>query len=198
MSSTNTIVAYRDDGPLARAVAAIVHRRVPPLSFAALGAAAPFVALSGRAGLAAAGAGWCAVVAALGGSSRHSGRLDWLVPPILRAAEYVFLAAVGITAGVPGPVVFGLICALAYHHYDTVYRLRQRVAQPRWVSRAGLGWEGRMIVASLAALAGVATPVYLFLAVVLGAAFVAESVLSWMRARHREVADDTEAERPEE
>lgn len=198
MSLTNTIVSYRDDGPLAEVVGTITRGRASPLGFAALGAVFPFVALSGRTGLAALGAGWCALVAALGSHSRHGGRFDWLVPPILRAAEYVFLAAVGFAAGVPGPVIFGLVCAVAYHHYDTVYRLRQRVYQPRWVSRVGLGWEGRMIVVALAALVGAATLVYLALAIALGVLFVAESVLSWLRAQHGGAPEDTEGERPEE
>lgn len=198
MSSINTIVSYRDDGPLAEAVGTLTRGRVSPLVLAVLGAVFPFAALTGRIGLATVGAVWCALVAALGSHSPHGGRLDWLVPPILRASEYVFLAAVGIAGGAPGPLIFGLICAVAYHHYDTVYRLRQGVDQPRWVARAGLGWEGRMILAALAALAGVVTPVYLALAIALGTVFVAESVQSWLRAQHGVAPEDTEGERPEE
>lgn len=195
-TTTTDIVSYRDDGPLAETVGAATRGRLSPLAFAALGALAPFVALSGRIGLAVLGAGWCALVAALGSHSAHDGRVDWLVPPVLRAAEYVFVAAVGLAAGVPGPLIFGLICAVAYHHYDVVYRLRQRVDHPRWVSRAGLGWEGRMIVVALAAFVGVATPVYLVLTVALGALFVAESVLTWVRAQHREAPEETKGEKP--
>ena len=43
------------------------------------------------------------------------------------------------------PAAFALICALAFRHYDLVYRLRHRgVTPPRWVDLAGLGWDGRL------------------------------------------------------
>ncbi|MQA87160.1 MAG: hypothetical protein GEV03_21665 [Streptosporangiales bacterium] len=198
----STIACYRDDGLLALAVGTITSRnplgRLSPLPFALLGAAAPFVAISGRADLSAAGALWCALVAAVGSHSGHTGRLDWLVPAILRATEYVFLVAVGLAGGVPGPLIFGLICAVAYHHYDTVYRLRQGIDQPPWVSRAGLGWEGRMLIAGLAALVGMQTPGFAAMTAVLGTLFVVESVVSWMRAQRGGAPEDIEGERPEE
>ena len=41
---------------------------------------------------------------------------------------------------------FALLCALAFRHYDLVYRLRHRgVAPPRWLDRAGGGWDGRLL-----------------------------------------------------
>lgn len=195
---TNMIIPYRDDGPLAMAVGAATRGRIPPLLAAVAGAILPYAALTGRMNLAAIGAGWCALVAGLGSHSSHTGRMDWLVPPVLRATEYVFLGAVGFATGVPGPLVFALLCAVAYHHYDTVYRLRQRVEQPPWVTRAGLGWEGRMLIAVVAAVVGVATWVYGFLTAALGALFVAESVVSWVRAQNRSTLEDMEAEGPEE
>ena len=60
------------------------------------------------------------------------GALDWLVPPFFRAAEYLVLLALAARSGVPGvlPAAFGLVAAVAYHHYDTVYRIRGGTGAP--------------------------------------------------------------------
>ena len=52
------------------------------------------------------------------------------------------------------PAAFGLVAAVAYHHYDTVYRIRGDAgAPPRWLVRAIGGHEGRtLVVVVLAAL----------------------------------------------
>jgi uncharacterized protein DUF5941 len=77
--------------------------------------------------------------------------------------------------------VYALIGALAYHHYDTVYRTRQRLWPARWVFAAGLGWDGRMLVAAVAALAGVLPVVFAVLCVYLALLFGVESVYTWTR-----------------
>jgi hypothetical protein len=76
----------------------------------------------------------------------HDGRFDWLVPPVLRATEYLYLLAVGAGSGVPGPLVFVLLTAVALHHRDTVHRARCGVRPPAGATRALLGWDGRMLV----------------------------------------------------
>ena len=64
------------------------------------------------------------------------------------------------------PLCFALLAVLAFHHYDTVYRLRhQRLAPPAWLRAAGGGWEGRVLVACVLALAGVLGPGLLVAAV---------------------------------
>jgi hypothetical protein len=52
------------------------------------------------------------------------------------------------------PAAFGLVAAVAYHHYDTVYRIRGNAgAPPHWLVRAIGGHEGRtLLVTVLAAL----------------------------------------------
>lgn len=84
------------------------------------------------------------------------GALDWLVPPVLRAAEYVTVLVLAARADAPGalPAAFGLVAAVAYHHYDTVYRIRGGTgAPPAWLVRTLGGQEGRtLLVAVLAAL----------------------------------------------
>ena len=44
------------------------------------------------------------------------------------------------------PAAFGLVAAVAYHHYDTVYRIRGGTgAPPHWLVRAIGGHEGRTL-----------------------------------------------------
>ncbi|MET7982971.1 MULTISPECIES: DUF5941 domain-containing protein [unclassified Streptomyces] len=84
------------------------------------------------------------------------GALDWLVPPFFRAAEYLTVLALAVNAGMNGvlPAAFCLVAAVAYHHYDTVYRIRGNAgASPHWLVRAIGGHEGRtLLVTVLAAL----------------------------------------------
>ncbi|MEU8789451.1 DUF5941 domain-containing protein [Streptomyces sp. NPDC048643] len=84
------------------------------------------------------------------------GALDWLVPPFYRAAEYLTVLVLAVNADVNGalPAAFGLVAAVAYHHYDTVYRIRGNAgAPPHWLVRATGGHEGRtLLVTVLAAL----------------------------------------------
>lgn len=83
------------------------------------------------------------------------GALDWLIPPLFRAAEYVTVLVLAAKADVPGalPAAFGLIAAVAYHHYDTVYRIRGGTgAPPHWLVRTIGGHEGRvLLITALAA-----------------------------------------------
>ncbi|WP_189786479.1 DUF5941 domain-containing protein [Streptomyces capitiformicae] len=84
------------------------------------------------------------------------GALDWLIPPLFRAAEYGTVLVLAAKADVNGalPAAFGLVAAVAYHHYDTVYRIRGDAgAPPHWLVRAIGGHEGRtLLVTVLAAL----------------------------------------------
>jgi hypothetical protein len=99
----------------------------------------------------------------------------------MRAIEYGYLAVLGFTNGVSEPLIYVLIAVLAYHHYDTVYRTRQKLWPQEWVSRAGFGWEGRMLIVAAAGFVGALPFVYAALAAYLGVLFVVESVLTWTR-----------------
>jgi uncharacterized protein DUF5941 len=133
----------------------------------------------------------------------RSRRLAWLGPPIVRAIEYGYLAVLGFAQDVPAPLIYVLLAVLAYHHYDTVYRTRQKLWPQRWVFLAGLGWEGRLLVVTAAALLGVLPFVYAVLAAYLGVMFGVESVTTWVRAGREEGAmvdleKDAEEDEPEE
>ena len=147
---TDRNVPRRDDGPLARALGRLLGARIA-LSPAALVALGLTGLLAGIA-VTGAGAGWPVVAAAVawlvlcaGMSSERPlhGRLDWSVPPLLRAGEYAGLLWIGAVAGAV-PAAFALLCAITYHHYDVVYRWRQLGTLPsRRLGDAAGGWDGR-------------------------------------------------------
>jgi Family of unknown function (DUF5941) len=109
--------------------------------------------------------------------------LAWLMPPLVRTLEYGLLITLTAFSDADAmPFCFALLCVLAFHHYDVVYRLRhQRLAPPPWVGAIGGGWEGRLLVAGVLALAGVLGPGLLVAAIALGLVYATESTLSWVR-----------------
>jgi Family of unknown function (DUF5941) len=187
---TDPLVVYRDDGPICGLLGRLAPGNLPPGNLppllSALVAAVITVALllAGAAGEGGVALFTPVVVLLLTGpaaSHPHDGRLDWLVPPLIRAIEYGYLAASGLAHGVSEPLVYLLIAVLAYHHYDTVYRTRQKLWPPEWVFRAGFGWEGRMVIVAAAGFVGALPLVYATLAAYLGTLFVVESVFTWTR-----------------
>jgi phosphatidylglycerophosphate synthase len=189
-----------DSGPLAQGLAEAAFkkpaRRLP-------GFTAPFVALLGGltvvATAAAAGFGgpWAvvgalvyALTSALAVARPLKGPLDWLVPPFFRAAEYGTVLVLAARADVNGalPAAFGLVAAVAYHHYDTVYRIRGSAgAPPAWLVRAVGGHEGRtLLVTVLAAVltASQFTAALTVLAVAVALLVLVESIRFWVSA-HR-------------
>jgi hypothetical protein len=181
---------YRDDGPLARLLGRAAGRlgRAGEVPLLLVGAAPLVAALVAPAhalgdGLAAAAVAWFVLLAGAGSPAPGGSRFSWTVPPLLRLLEYTALVKLTVLDD-PGamPACFGLLAVLAFHHYDAVYRLRhQRTAPPAWVRLAGGGWDGRLLAAGALVLAGVLGDVLGVAAVVLGVAFVAESVTSWLR-----------------
>lgn len=186
-----------DSGPLAQGFAEAFKnpaRRLPAL-------AAPAVALLG--GLALVGAAsqpgfggpWAivgafvyAVTSGLAVARPLKGALDWLVPPVLRAAEYGTVLLIAAKAEVNGalPAAFGLVAAVAYHHYDTVYRIRGNAgAPPAWLVRAIGGHEGRtLLVTVLAAVLSASqfTIALTALAVAVALVVLVESIRFWVAA----------------
>jgi phosphatidylglycerophosphate synthase len=120
------------------------------------------------------------LAAGLPARARHGGPLDWLVPATLRAAEYLFVVAVGLIGSVPPPVVFGLLFALALRHYDLIARM-EKGAPAGSGTRAVLGWDGRVVLLTVAALAGVATLGEAVLAVAVGGGFLIAAIADWRR-----------------
>ncbi|MEU2452933.1 DUF5941 domain-containing protein [Streptomyces sp. NPDC012765] len=128
------------------------------------------------------------------------GALDWLIPPLFRAAEYVTVLALAVRADVPGalPAAFGLIAAVAYHHYDTVYRIRGGTgAPPHWLVRTIGGHEGRVLLITVLAAVLVSREADFPVALTALAVFVAlvvlvESIRFWVSSGAPAVHDEGE------
>ncbi|MFE5401703.1 DUF5941 domain-containing protein [Streptomyces sp. NPDC056580] len=189
-----------DNGPLAGFVARAGRVR--------LGAPLP-VALVGAAVLAASlfsGPGWApvagaAVYAATAGQALRrplKGALDWLVPPLFRLAEYGTVLVLAAHADVNGalPAAFGLVAAVAYHHYDTVYRIRGNAgAPPAWLVRAVGGQEGRTLLVTVLAAVLTASQFKValtVLAVAVALLVLVESIRFWVSAGAPAVHDEGE------
>lgn len=183
---SSTVVAYRDDGTLSKGMGALVAGQLPPLPPLIAGtfvsAVLLMIGVAGTDGLAVFAPAVTLLLAGPGSSHPHDGRVDWLVPPILRVTEYVFIAAVGFAHDLPPGLIFLLLGAMAFHHYDLVYRLRQRVYPPAWLSTFGLGWDGRMLAVSLAVIATQVTWGFALLAGYLWVLFGWESLTCWLAA----------------
>jgi Family of unknown function (DUF5941) len=111
----------------------------------------------------------------------HDGRSDWLIPPLLQAGEYVFLAEIGFVGRVWPAMTFAVVAAVGLRHLDLAYRVRGSLANG--IDRRGLGWEGRMIIVGIAAVIGIVPLVYTALAFYLWYRLARDWVSGWS-ARH--------------
>jgi phosphatidylglycerophosphate synthase len=196
-----------DTGPLAEA-ASRAARHLPaalalPAAFAGacvLVATAAFAPAGSWAAVAAAAV--YAVASGIAVARPLRGPLDWLVPPVFRAAEYTTVLVVAARAGDTGvngalPAAFGLVAAVAYHHYDTVYRIRGGTgAPPRRLVRVIGGHEGRALAVTAAAAlthghdGGLKTTLAV-LAGALALVVLAESIRFWVSSHAPAVHDET-------
>ena len=201
----NLLELYRDDGPIARAIGRALGRRIPLPSIALLlVAAAPLavaILLRGDGashGMVAGAIAWVVLVGGLAAGRPLTGRLRWAAPPLLRAIEYAGLLWIGAVAGEDAlPATFALLCAITYHHYDTVYGFRHRgVTAPPWLTAVAGGWDGRLVLGVVLLVAGALPAAFWILAAVLAVLFVSESIAEWRRFRLsvQPVYDDEEDE----
>ncbi|WP_433373512.1 DUF5941 domain-containing protein [Actinoplanes sp. CA-142083] len=176
---------HRDDGPLVRHLIAFPGAPAP-LAFAALAALASLILvvseLFGSSSEAATGAVALVLLGAgIPAKARHDGPLDWLVPAFLRAAEYLFVVAVGLSGSVPPPVVFLLLFTLALRHYDLTARMEKGAPAVRGAG-ALFGWEVRVVVLVALALAGHPTLAEAGLAALVGGSFLVHAIADWRRS----------------
>ena len=197
---SSVLLRLRDDGVFARGSGALVRGNLLPLPPALLGLAA--ISALGLLGLH--GLPWALMIApavvmllaAPGSAHPHTGRFDWLVPALLLGAQILYFTAIGRGAGVPGPVIFLLGAALLLRYTDVA-----ATGRPVMLAGAGtpggagtergsgLGWEGRLLIAGLAAAMGIATFAYLALTVYFGFLICAK-VVACFAARQEEPARD--------
>jgi Family of unknown function (DUF5941) len=188
--------ASRDDGAVARWAGRLVQGNLVPLPPALVGVSGVvLLAVLGLANLPsviALAPPAVMMLAAPGSGHPHDGRSDWLVPAVLQAGQYIYLAALGFAWNVPGPVVYSL-CALTAIWYasraadpaGTLAMRRSERAQGPPTARegTGLGWEGRMFAVTLGAMLGVATFACLALAAYLGVLIGRKVVIGYLLTR---------------
>ncbi|MER0449392.1 DUF5941 domain-containing protein [Streptomyces sp. Edi4] len=192
-----------DSGPLAQLIAARAPRIPGAPVLAGIGAAlliAAALTVPPGGGLVIGAAALYALLSGLAVAAPLKGALDWLVPPLFRVAEYCVILILAARSDVPGalPAAFGLVSAVAYHHYDTVYRIKGGSgAPPAWLVRAVGGHEGRALVVTVLAAALAARDTDFTLALTALAAAVAlvvlvESIRFWVSSGAPAVHDEGE------
>jgi hypothetical protein len=176
---------YRGDGKIAVWIGKWVEGKVPPLAplFVGLLVTGVLTALGLRnlSGILLLTPVEAMLLAAFASWHPHDGRSDWLVPPLLQAGEYVFLAEIGYAGHVWPPLTFAVLAAVGLRHLDLAYRVRGGLANG--IDRRGLGWEGRMIIAGIAAAVGIAPFAYGLLALYLWWRVARDWMVGWS-ARH--------------
>jgi hypothetical protein len=189
------LAAYRGDGALSGWIGALVDGRLPPLPPLLVGLLVTGVltalGLGNLPGILVLTPVEAMMLAALGSRHPHDGPLDWLVPALLLAGEGVFLAALGLARHVIPWVVFTLLAAVVVRHVDLACRARAGRGIPADV--LGLGWEGRMLLGGVAAVAGIAPLAYAALSGYLWVLFIWDFLSVWLRPANRALTHGDDA-----
>ena len=209
--SAGALAALTDSGPLAGLLGRVPARAASggPLT-STLWALAGTVLLVGVVLLPDVAGSWFAPLAALGYAFCAGQALvaplrkpfDWLLPPLFRIGEYVTILVLAARLQAEGevngalPGAFGLVAACAYHHYDTVYRLRGGAgAPPRRLVLATGGHEVRALVITAAAALWATgqgfTVALAFLAGALALLVLGESIRFWISSQAPAVHDES-------
>jgi hypothetical protein len=187
------VAGYRGDGPLSLWIGRLVDGRLPPMPPLVVGLLVTGVltalGLGNLPGILVFTPAEAMLLAALGSWHPHDGPRDWLVPPLIQAGEYVFLVALAFSYRVPAPTTYALLAAVALRHLDLAYRARNRLPATRFTRRrsgrlpgadwAGLGWDGRMLLAAAATVLGVLPFAYAALAAYLFLLLVRDFATGW-------------------
>ncbi|MFJ2936849.1 DUF5941 domain-containing protein [Streptomyces sp. NPDC087219] len=205
--AAQALAELADSGPLAALVNRILGRTgilmLPPLVLAVIATGAMLSAALSRpfgSEQTVVAAVFYVVFAGAAVARPLKGALDWLLPPLFRAAEYGTILILAARSEVNGalPAAYGLLAAVAYHHYDTVYRIRGGTgAPPAWLVRTIGGHEGRtLLVTVLAALLASRgndfTLALTALAVTIALVVLAESIRFWVSSGAPAVHDEGE------
>jgi hypothetical protein len=178
------LAAYRGDGPLAYRVGGVVRGQLPPLPPLLVGLLVTcdlvFLGVANLPGLLVLAPVAAMLLAALGARHPHNGRLDWLVPSLLLAGEGIYLTSLGFARHVWLPMIFVLLAAVVLRHADLAYRARSAKGVPD--DKFGLGWDGRMLVAGLAAGFGFVPAAFAALAAWLCLLAAWDFLGGWLRA----------------
>ena len=107
-------------------------------------------------------------------------RFDWLQPSILRLLEGAFYIALAITTDLDRSLLFLLLFAILFNHYDNMYRALQSEAKPKWLSFVGGFIAGRLLVVSIFVYFGISLQPLLYYFAVL---FFVISSVQWVASR---------------
>ena len=189
------VLGYRGDGPVAVWIGQFVNGRLPPLPPLVVGLLVTgmlaALGLQNLPGILVLTPVEAMLLASLASWHPHHGPRDWMVPVLLQAGEYWFLAALGFAHRVPPLATFTLLAAVALYHLDLAYRARNELVpseegpfvreqgQLSYSDRAGFGWDGRMIICGLAAVAGILPMIYPLLALYLAGLMGRDWLAGW-------------------
>jgi hypothetical protein len=82
-------------------------------------------------------------------SKGSTNRFDWLMPSVLRLLEGAILIQIAVTTDLDRSVIFLLLLAILFSHYDNMYRALQGERKPAWLSIAGGYIFGRLFIIAL-------------------------------------------------
>lgn len=189
------VLGYRGDGPVAVWIGQFVNGRLPPLPPLVVGLLVTgmltWLGLQNLPGILVLTPVEAMLLASLATWHPHSGPWDWLAPPLLEAGECVFLAALGFAGRVPPPATFALLAAVALHHLDLAYRARNELVPSPvgplvrqegrlpYSDKSGFGWDGRMLIAGIAAWAGILPMIFPLLALYLWGLLARDWISAW-------------------
>jgi hypothetical protein len=76
-------------------------------------------------------------------------RFDWLEPSLLRLLEGAIFIELAVVTSLDRSVIFLLLFAILFNHYDNMYRALQGERKPTWLSIAGGYIFGRLLLIAL-------------------------------------------------
>jgi hypothetical protein len=82
-------------------------------------------------------------------SKNTTNRFDWLVPSMLRLLEGAIMIELAFITELDSSVIFLLLFAILFNHYDNMYRALQGEKKPIWLSVAGGYIFGRLFVIAI-------------------------------------------------
>lgn len=198
VAAQDVVLACRDDGPIARRAGRLVRGNLMPVPPAVAGLVAivllAALGIKNLPGIVALTPVVVMLLAAPGSSHPHDGRFDWLVPVLLCLAQYLYLTALGAAKSVSWLLMFATCSMTAVWYASLVAsrvpdapdtrtptRRKARVSQIMARRADGIGWEGRIGIAGLAGMLGIATFGYLGLTVWLGVLLGRKAFIEYLR-----------------
>jgi hypothetical protein len=154
-----TVRACRDDGRLALRLGRVVRGQLVPLPPAVAGLAATvllaWLGMRNLPGLLLLTPLVVMLLAAFGSAHPHDRGLDWLTPGVLLGGQLLYTTAVGFSFGVPAPITFTLCALIGLHCASLAGGASGDGQNAGQRAGSGLGWEGRMFMVGIGAMAAV-------------------------------------------